>query len=201
MELWILLTLLAVGAHLLKSREQQRRIALLARHLGQHQIEKLMESLSEGYLRALGTDDPARREQIWALLASAEAQLCEQFRRLAADFGRVDAAQARVSRLPIAIPYFERLFPAASFDMRQVLVLHAQALERAASNAQGLSLQKKAYTLSAELFLMQHSCHWFCRSHTVASARLLARHKVTYAQLLEAVAPQTRQAYAELTGR
>ena len=201
MDILILLTLLALGAHVLKTKEQNRRIALLARHLGQHQIEKLMESLTEGYLRALGSDDPARREQIWALLASAEAQLCEQFRRLAADFGRVQAADARVSRLPIAIPFAARLLPAASFDMRRALALHAQALERAASNPQGLSLQKKAYTLSAELFLMQHSCHWFCRSHTVASARLLARHKVTYAQVLDAVAPQTRQAYGELTGR
>jgi len=50
------------------------------------------------------------------------------------------------------------------------------------------------------LFLMQHTCHWFCRSKTVASARLLARHKTSYAQVLAAVAPQTREAYIRLIG-
>jgi hypothetical protein len=52
--------------------------------------------------------------------------------------------------------------------------------------------------LSAELYLMQHTCHWFCKSRTVASARLLARHKTSYQQVLESVSPQTRQAYEAL---
>ena len=33
--------------------------------------------------------------------------------------------------------------------------------------------------MSAELFLMQHTCHWYCRSRAVASARMLARHKTS----------------------
>ena len=45
---------------------------------------------------------------------------------------------------------------------------------------------------------MQHSCHWFCRSRAVASARMLARHKTSYAHLLACVAPQTRAAYQAL---
>jgi hypothetical protein len=48
----------------------------------------------------------------------------------------------------------------------------------------------------AELLLMQHSCHWFCRSKVVASARMLARHQTSYEQLLDAVNPETRRAYA-----
>jgi hypothetical protein len=62
-------------------------------------------------------------------------------------------------------------------------------------NSHGLTPRDKAYTLSAELFLMQHTCHWYCRSRAVASARLLARHQTSYAQVLAAVAPSTRQAY------
>jgi hypothetical protein len=58
-----------------------------------------------------------------------------------------------------------------------------------------------AFTISAELFLMQHTCHWFCKSKTVASARVLARHKTTYEQLVAAVAPDTRAAYCALVGR
>ena len=58
-----------------------------------------------------------------------------------------------------------------------------------------------AFTMSAELFLMQHSCHWYCKSKTVASARMLARHQTSYEQLLDAVSPETRSAYAALTGQ
>ena len=43
MEIFTLLMLVAVGAYALKSREQNRRIALLGSYLGKYQIEKLME--------------------------------------------------------------------------------------------------------------------------------------------------------------
>jgi len=48
---------------------------------------------------------------------------------------------------------------------------------------------------------MQHSCHWYCKSKAVASARLMARHKTSHAQVLDAVSPETRKAYAGLTGQ
>jgi hypothetical protein len=54
--------------------------------------------------------------------------------------------------------------------------------------------------MSAELFLMQHTCHWYCRSRAVASARMLARHKTPYAQLVDSVAPATRRDYRALVG-
>ena len=54
--------------------------------------------------------------------------------------------------------------------------------------------------MMAELFLMQHSCHWFCKSKPVASARLILRHQTPYEQVLQSVAPDTRQAYLALTG-
>jgi hypothetical protein len=47
---------------------------------------------------------------------------------------------------------------------------------------------------------MQHTCHWYCRSKRIASARLLRRHKPTHEQVLASVAPQTRRAYGALTG-
>ena len=46
---------------------------------------------------------------------------------------------------------------------------------------------------------MQHSCHWFCKSKAVASARLVLRHKTSHEQVLAAVAPDTRRAYVALT--
>ncbi len=200
MEILSLLFLLAVAVFLLKKSEQRKRIALLGSHLGHYQIEKLMETLADGYLRALGEDDLTRREQIWRYLDTAEMQLCEQFKQFCAEFSRLDAADTRVSKLALAIPYASRLFPRATFDLRKALAIHAQGLAQAAGNAQQRTPRDKAYTLSAELFLMQHSCHWFCNSKAVASARLMARHQTTHAQVLAAVAPETRAAYQALTG-
>jgi len=201
MEAWFLTLLALVGAHLLKSRDQHRRIALLGSHLRNYQIEKLMENLTEGYLRALGEEDPERRAQIWGLLGSTEQSLCDQFQRFVAEFARVDEAQTRVSTLAVGLPLADKLFPRATFDLRKMLAIHARGLTNAAANRRGLSPRDKAFTLSAELFLMQHTCHWFCKSRTVASARLLARHKTSYEQVLAAVAPDTREAYRALAGR
>ena len=69
-----------------------------------------------------------------------------------------------------------------------------------AANAQQLGPKAQAYMMSAELLLMQHTCHWFCRSKAVASARLLARHQTSYAQVLDAVSPATRSDYLALVG-
>ena len=201
MEILILVASIAIGAHLLKSREQRQRIVLLASHLGNFQIERLMETLTDGYLRCLGEDDPARREQIWRMLDATEQKLSSEFDRFAAGFARVEPADARVSRLPLAIPFAHTLFPAATFDMREALVIHARGIAETMRNEAGRTPKAKAYTMSAELFLMQHTCHWFCKSKTVASARMLARHKTSYEQLLEAVSPATRRAYGALIGQ
>ncbi|MBE2262901.1 MAG: hypothetical protein IAE92_09165 [Burkholderiaceae bacterium] len=200
MEILVLATLLMAGFYLLKAREQSQRIALLGQHLGQHQIEKLMENLTSGYLRALGEEDPERRTQIWSLLPTAEAELCTQFQRFATGFAAVDPALTRVSTLPIAVPGATRLFPAATFDLRKALAIHGHGIAQVAANAAGRSQKDKAFMLTAELFLMQHTCHWYCRSRAVASARLLARHKTSWAQVLAAVSPETRAAYRALTG-
>lgn len=199
MEILVLAALIALGLHTLKTREQRQRIALLGGHLGPYQIERLMEKLTEGYLRCLGEDDAERREQIWRLLDSSEQTLSEQFNRFAADFARVDEAQARVSRLPLALPFSDKLPGQATFDVRRAFAIHAKGIANAAANLRQQSAKAKAFTMSAELFLMQHTCHWFCKSKTVASARMLARHQTTYQQALDSVAPDTRNAYLLLT--
>lgn len=201
METFSLVIAIAVVVYLLKSREQRRRIALLGSYLGRYQIERLMEHLTQGYLRALGEEDPERRAQIWQLLGESEKTLNEQFRRFVAEFARVEAAEARVSKFALALPYADRLFPFATFDLRQALEIHARGIAQAVENRLDQPLKARAYTLSAELFLMQHTCHWFCRSKAVASARMLARHQTSYAQLVDAVSPETREAYRRLVGR
>lgn len=198
MDLTIGLLLIALGAYLLKASEQRKRIALLASHLRQHQIEKLMLDLTQGYERALGETQPERQAQVWQVLTSTEAALSAQFKRFVMDFSQLDAAHTRVSRIAMALPLATTLFPAATFDVRKALAIHAQGLSLAALPSATASDKSRAFTFSAELFLMQHTCHWFCRSKNVASARLLGRHQSSYAQVLACVSPQTRQAYQAL---
>lgn len=198
MDILTLALLIAIGSYIVNHQQQRKRIALLASHLGHYQIEKLMEALTEGYLRALGESTPERRDQIWSLLTTTESQLSEQFNRFAAEFAQVNEADARVSRFAMAIPFASQLFPATTFDMRKALAIHARGIENMARNAAHLAPRDKAFTMSAELFLMQHTCHWFCKSKTIATARMLARHKTPHEQLVDSVSPQTRSAYLAL---
>jgi len=198
MELFLLAVLAIIAAWRLKAQDQRRRVALLGGYLAKYQIEKHMETLTQGYLRALGASDPQRSEPIWNMLRSTEQELCSQFKRFAADFSRADEAETRVSKLPIYIPYATRLFPGYSFDARQALAIHARGINQAGEGGGHASPKAMAFTMSAELFLMQHTCHWFCKSKTVASARMLARHQTPYQQLVASVAPGTRDAYCAL---
>ena len=190
--------LLGMGMHFFKVRYQAGRIALLSRYLGQYQIEKLMESLTQGYLRALGESDAERRNQILSMLEGAEVSLCEQFNRFATDLARLTPLETRISKLPIAIAHADQMFPAATFDLRAVMKIHAQGIEAVVRNELGRSARDKAFMLTAELLLMQHSCHWFCKSKTIASARMVARHQTSHEQALAAVSPATRRAYLQL---
>ncbi|HEY0201930.1 MAG TPA: hypothetical protein VGC24_09575, partial [Burkholderiaceae bacterium] len=174
MEFLVLAAVLAASAYILKNRDQQRHIALLGQVLGQYRVEKLMEGLLEGYLRWLGEADLARRQQVWAMLDDTARTLAAQFNRFAADFARTPAPLAQVSKLPIAIPLAQQLLPGTRlFDARQVFAIHARGIEAVAANLDQLAPKEQAFMMTAELLLMQHSCHWYCRSRTVASARML----------------------------
>lgn len=199
MNLLLALALLGGGATFLKNAEQRQRILWLGQHLQHHQIEKLMEGLIEGYLRALGEKDTERRASVLNLLASTEETLSAQMQRLATDLRQLDEPQARTSRLPVAVPLLTRLLPGLCFDLRDLVALHAAGFEAVRRNEEGLQRRDQAFRLSAELLLFQHSCHWYCRSKGVASARLLARHRTSHDQVLAAVSPATREAYRALT--
>ena len=200
MDTYLLLLALGFGAYVVKTREQRQRIHLLSGYLQKYQLEKLMENLTDGYLRALGESDPQRHEPIWRMLIGTEQAVSEQLGHLAADLAAMTDEQARVLRWPLAVPLASRWWPAATFDLRELMAIHARGFASAAQNAAGLNRKEQAFTLSAELFLFQHTCHWYCRSKAVASARLLARQKTAYEQVLAAVSSQTRQAYTALVG-
>ena len=136
---------------------------------------------------------------VFALLRISEQQLADQVHALATEFGQVDAVSARVSRLPLYLPWLTQLAPPLTFDMRAALALHADGIARGVA-AQGITPRDRAFMLSAEIFLLQHTCHWFCKSRMVASARMLAAHKTAHAQLVQSVSPATRGAYTSLVG-
>jgi len=192
MELLSFLFFLGVGIHWLNTQAQRKRTALLAEHLRPYQIEKHMEQPTSAYMRALGEPDLQRQQQILQLQEMAEQQLAEEFKALAKDFGRLAAPPARGFK--IALPFIDQLSPKASFDMRRLLEVHAQGIDRAIAQTQ-LGAKERSFRIMAEMFLMQHSCHWFCKSKTIASARMMTRHQTQYEQALDAVSPETRQAY------
>ena len=196
----LIASLLACGALFSANSHQQRqRIALLASHLGPLHIEKLMETLTQGYLRALGESGSERQAQVFAVLEQSEDKLSGQLAQLAQGFAAVSPAEARASALPVCLPFATTLLPSATFDMRKLLAIHANGVARALQHQEGVSPRDRAFRVSAELFLLQHSCHWFCKSRTVASARMQARHQTSYPQLLASVSPETRKAYQAVT--
>ena len=192
------LALLFAVLYFVKSKQQFARISLLGAHLGRYRLEKLMEDLSEGYLRAFDEKDSERQQQLWNHLEQKEVQLSDQLQRLALDFAQVQSPLVKVGKWPIYLPFATQLMPAACFDMRAALQLHATSVARAMANPEGLSRRDRAYVICAEIFLLQHSCHWFCRSKTTASARLMARHQTSYPQVLASVASATRTQYLQL---
>ena len=200
MDTLILAILISAGTFMLNAKELRKRIALLGSHLANYQIEKLMETLTGGYLRALGETQDERRNQIWSMLSTTESQLSDQFARFAAEFGRLNADATRVSRLAIALPFAEKILPSLTFDMRQALAIHARGIAHVAQNTSHMAPRDRAFMMSAELFLMQHTCHWFCKSKTVASARMLARHQTPHDQLVASVSAETRNSYLAMLG-
>jgi hypothetical protein len=193
LEIISLLAVAGVALHWLNTQDRRQRTALLASQLQPFQIERLMQQLTEAYMRALGETDPERQSQVLQLQEEAEQQLARQFQDLARTFAQLPAPQVR--SLKLALPGIDKVLPQSTFDTRRVLQVHADGIERAVRNDARRSPRDKAFTLMAEMFLMQHSCHWFCRSKTIASARMLAQHKTHYEQALDAVSPETREAY------
>lgn len=194
---YFLLALALVMLWIFNARVQLRRIVLLGSFLSRFQIEKLMETLVDGYLRAAGEAEPQRASTIWGMLQDSEVALVRQLHTLAQDFAQVPESAARFSTLPLALPLAARWWPAATADMRSLLRLHAQGIAAVVADAAERAPKERAFMLTAELMLFQHSCHWFCRSKAVAHARVLARHQTAYPQVLAAVSAETRAAYLQ----
>ena len=77
---------LVIGVLVLKNRDQRQRIVLLGSHLARYDIEKLMEGLTEGYLRALGRRIPSARPRYGVFWMRRKSNCATSFRPLPPSF-------------------------------------------------------------------------------------------------------------------
>lgn len=188
--------LIAVVAWLaLRMHYQRTRIAFLGRHLASLQLEHHMETLTQGYTRAIHEESETRRIQVLETFAQAERTVATQVQSLADAMQKESAQATRMSTLKFCVPYAEYFLPVPMRDVRQLLRIHATGLRHVVDNEERLDEKTRAYHLSAELYLLQHSCHWFCKSRAVADARLVLQHQVNHQKVLDSVSVVTRSAY------
>ena len=181
---------------------QRRRLVTLAGHLRPYRIEENMEHLLEGYLRAVGEKDPERARHVWTNLHQTEQTLVKQFNQLVQALEQ-DKTLPRLAPVPFQAVLADKLPNGISFEFAPLMRVHAQGIAFCADHPEVESeadRKQRAFTMSAELLLMQHSCHWFCRSRAMASARLVAKHQTQYTQVLEAVSANTRASYQRAVG-
>ena len=190
----LILLMVALAWQVLRVRYQRARIALLGRHLGGLQLERHMETLTQGYSRAIREETESRQLQVLETFAQTERAMASQANSLANAMQKESPQATRLSTLSLCVPYIERFVPAATRDFRELLHIHAAGLRHVVDNEDHLDAKARAFQLSAELYLLQHSCHWFCKSRAVADARLMLRHQVNHQKVLESVSAATRYA-------
>lgn len=200
MNIALILLMIAVAWRVLCLRYQRTHIALLGQHLAGFQLERHMETLTQGYTRAIHEEAETRQIQVLETFAQTERTVAAQVQSLADAMQKESAQAASVGSLPFCVPYAELFLPNLTRDFRELLRIHAIGLRHVVDNEDSLDIKNRAYHLSAELYLLQHSCHWFCKSRGVADTRLALRHQVTHQKVLESVSATTRSAYLRWLG-
>lgn len=190
----IILSILIVW-RVLCIRYQKAHIALLGQHLAPFQLEKHIETLTQGYVRAIQADTESRQLQILDTFTQTEQAVASQIQSLADNIQKENPISTSMGILAFCLPYPERYLPSLTRDFRKLLQIHAQGIQHVVNNEAGWEPKERAFHLSAELYLFQNSCHWFCKSRNVANARLQIQHKVSHQKTVESVSDQTRQAY------
>lgn len=196
MDFFLILLLTAIVWQLMRARYQRERIAILARHLANMNLERHMETLTQGYDRAIHEESESRQRQVLETFLQAENAVATNVQSLAQSMQKESAPDTGMCPLPFCVPYVERMAPATSLrDFRALLQIHAAGMREAIAPDAYSDPKTRAFHIAAELYLLQHSCHWFCKSRGVADARLLLRHKVEHKKVIESVTHTTRAAY------
>ena len=197
MDIALILLLVFAAWSVLRLRYQRMHIASLGRHLASLQLERHMETLTQGYTRAIHEETETRQIQVLETFAQTERAVAAQIQKLADAMQQESKQSASMGALAFCVPYAERFLPALTRDFRELLHIHAAGLRHVVDNEEQWDIKNRAYHLSAELYLLQHSCHWYCKSRGVANARLLLRHQVDHQKALESVSAVTRSSYLQ----
>jgi len=198
MDFALTLLVVAVAWHMLRMRYQRARISLLGRHLANMKLERHMETLTQGYTRAIHEDSESRQLQVLDTFTQTENVVAANVQTLADAMQKESPRDTAMGPFAFCVPYVERVAPEAALrDFRALLHIHATGLRAVIANDAGLDPKTRAFHIAAELYLLQHSCHWFCKSRAVADARLLMRHKVDHKKVIESVSSATRAAYTQ----
>jgi len=121
MDIALSLLMVVVLWRVLSLRYQRARINLLGQHLASLQLERHMETLTQGYTRAIQADDETRQIQVLETFIQTERSVAAQIQSLA-DIMQKESAQATsMGVLPFCVPYAERFFPALTRDFRELL--------------------------------------------------------------------------------
>lgn len=200
MDIALILLMIVAAWQVLRIRYQRTHVALLGSHLASLQLERHMETLTQGYARAINEKEEARQLQVLETFAQTERAVAGQIQSLANAMQKETLPATSMGALTFCIPYAERFVPALTRDFRELLHIHATGLRHVVDNESHWDPKTRAYHLSAELYLLQHSCHWFCKSRAVADARLMLRHQVNHQKVLDSVSAVTRSAYLRWQG-
>lgn len=194
----VLILVVAIAAWaVVRANYQRARITFLRRHLAGLQLERHMETLTQGYTRAIHEDTETRQIQVLESFAQAERTVAAQVQSLADAMQNESTQATSMGALTFCVPYIEHMLLSLTRDFRKLLHIHAAGLRHVVDNEGCWDAKERAYHLSAELYLLQHSCHWFCKSRAVADARMMLRHQVTHEKALESVSAVTRSAYLQ----
>ena len=126
MDIALSVLLVAVVWRILCVRYQRGRIALLGSHLSGLQLERHMETLTQGYTRAIRADTESRQLQVLETFAQTEQAVAAQMRTLADSMKKEDAQATGMGVLRACVPHIERFLPAMTRDFRTLLQIHAR---------------------------------------------------------------------------
>src|SRR3546814_9101459 len=98
MDIALTLLLVALGWQVLRVRYQRAHIALLGRHLAGFQLERHMETLTEGYTRAIHEESETRQLQVLDMLIQTERTVASQAQSLAEAMRKENLQAAKIGR-------------------------------------------------------------------------------------------------------
>src|SRR3546814_15061779 len=84
-----------------------------------------METLTEGYTRAIHEESETRQLQVLDMLIQTERTVASQAQSLAEAMRKENLQAASMSTLSFCVPYAERFLPATTRDFRELLHIHA----------------------------------------------------------------------------